>query len=121
MTAMDRNAFVRAVLDLYLGLPDSAARRPSRNDRLLAGQLFDRGIPFEVVTAALHLAAVRRSLQTDTAARLQPVRSLHYFLPLIAEINSSAPDPDYLRYIHRRFTQLLDRLPGQISTASRGR
>lgn len=117
---MDRNAFVRTVLDLYLGLPDTAARRPSSNDRHLAGQLFDRGIPFHVVTAALHLASLRRSLQTNTATPLRPVRSLHYFLPLIAELNTGS-DPDYLRYINDRFTQLLDRQRGQISTGSRGR
>ncbi len=118
---MDRNPFVRAVLDLYLGLPDTAARRPSSNDLNLAGQLFDRGIAFEIVSAALHLASVRRSLQTNTATPLQPVRSLHYFLPLIAELMTSTQDPDYLRYIHARFVQLLDRRPGQIPTGSRGR
>jgi len=118
---MERNAFVRAVLDLYLGLPDTAARRPSRTDRDLAGQLFDRGFPFEIVSTALLLASLRRSLNTNTAPPLQPVRSLHYFLPVITELSASAPHPDYLRHIHARFAQLLDRRRGQISTGSRGR
>jgi len=118
---MDRDAFVHAVLDLYLGLPDTAARRPSSNDLNLARQLFHRGIAFEIVSAALLLASLRRSLHTDSAPSLQAVRSLHYFLPVIAELVASAPDPDYLRHIHVRFAQLIDRQRGQISTGSRGR
>lgn len=117
---MDRTTFVRAVLDLYLGLPDTAARRPSRNDRNLASQLFDRDIPFEIVCAALRLASLRRSMPADTTTPQQPVRSFHYFLPVIAELTATAPDPDYLRYILDRFAQLLDQR-GQISTGSPGR
>jgi hypothetical protein len=118
---MDRNAFVCAVLDLYLGLPDTAARRPSANDRALAGQLFDRGFAFEIVSAALLLASLRRSLKADAAPSLQPVRSLHYFLPVIVELTAAAPDSNYLQHIHSRFSRLRDRLRGQISTGSRGR
>jgi hypothetical protein len=114
---MDRISFIRAILDLYLGLPDTAARRPSRNDHALASQLFDRGIALHVVRAALLLASARRSL---AAPALPLIRSLHYFLPVIEELIASGPSEDYLRYIHRRFGHLPGRPSGQISTERDG-
>lgn len=87
MSTSERNTFVRTVLDLYLGLPHSGARRPSPHDRRLAEQLFDRRVPLELIQAALILAILRRSTRS-TAPPLPPVRSLHYFLPLINELVS---------------------------------
>lgn len=121
MTAMDRTTFVRVVLDLYLGLPDTAARRPSRNDRQLAGQLFDRGVAIEFVSAAMLLASARRSLRTNTTPPLPAVRSLHYFLSVIDELIASKPTPDYLRHVHARWGHLLGRRCGQFPTHSGGR
>ena len=111
MSISDRLNFVRAVLDLFLQLPLSAARRPSRNDRSLAGQLFDRRVPFELIQAALLLATLRRSTRPPEAPLLPPIRSLHYFVPVIDELLASPPDPDYVRYLHHRLRAITDR-PG---------
>jgi hypothetical protein len=121
MTAPDRNSFVRAVLDLYLGLPDTAARRSSRSDINLARQLFNRGVAFEIVSAAMLLASAGRFARTNTAPSPPPVRSLHYFLPVIDELLASRESPDYLRHIHLRFGHLLRRRCRQIPTDSDGR
>jgi len=120
MSTSERNNFVRAVLDLYLGLPHSAARRPSTHDRRLAGQLFDRCVPLELIQAALLLAILRRSARA-TALPLPAIRSLHYFLPIIDELLASPPDPDYLRYIHDRFRLIADRSNGHSPTVPDGR
>lgn len=120
MSTIDRNNFVRAVLDLYLGLPHSAARRPSTHDRRLAGQLFDRCVPFELIHAALLLAILRRSAR-PAAPPLPAIRSLHYFLPLIDEFIASPPDPDYVRYLHDRFRSIAGRPGGHSTTVPDGR
>lgn len=116
MTDSDRNRFIRVVIDLYLGLPDTAARRASRHDRILAGQLFDRGLTIELVRAAMLLASARRSAHADRTTPLQPIRSLHYFLPVVEELTASPPDPTYLRYLFVRFGHLIRRPRGQFAT-----
>ena len=121
MSTTERNSFVRAVLDLYLGLPHSAARRPSRNDRRLAEQLFDRAVPFELIQAALMLAALRRSVRPLDAPPLPPVRSLHYFVPVIDELCASPLDPDYVRYLRARLSAIADRPDGHSPTVPDGR
>lgn len=103
----DRTLFVRGVIALYLGLPHVAARRLSAIDRRLADQLFDRGITLDIVRAAMLLTVARRSARTPAYPQLPPIRSLHYFVPIIDELLASPPDPDYLRYLHVRYRHLL--------------
>ena len=121
MSTTERNSFVRAVLDLYLGLPHAAARRPSPHDRRLADALFDRGVPFELIQAALLLTILRRAQRPLDAPSLPPVRSLHYFVPLIDELLDSPPHPDYLRYLQARIRLILDRSVGHSTTVPDGR
>lgn len=99
---MSRAEYLRRLLDSYCGLPHTAARRPSRNDRLLAGQLFHRRIPLDVIETAFLLAIARRTFRDPKAQPLPPIRSLAYFLPLIDEVLRQPPDPDYLAYIRPR-------------------
>jgi len=120
MSTTERNAFVRAVLDLYLDLPHSAARRPSRNDRRLAEQLFDRSVALQIVRAAMLLAIARRSQRPTDAPPLTPIRSLYYFTPVIDELLTST-DPTFIDHINFRLQHLLTRPDGQIPTFSDGR
>ena len=121
MSSTERNHFVRAVLDLFLGLPHSAARRPSRNDRLLAEQLFDRGIALHIIRAAMLLALARRSQRHIDTPPLTPIRSLYYFTPVIDELLTSTTDPAFIDHINERFQHLLTRPHGHSSTFSDGR
>jgi hypothetical protein len=121
MTTTERNSFVRALLDLYLGLPHSAARRPSPADRRLAGQLFDRGVPFDLIQAAFMLATLRRVNRPLDATPLPPVRSLHYFVPVLTELLASPLDPAYVQYLHDRFHAIAHRPDGHSATVSDGR
>lgn len=95
--------FVSRVLALYLGLPGVAARRSSRIDRNLAATLFHRGITIEQIEAALLLAHLRRSARSSP---LPPIRSLHYFIPVIDEITSEPLSPEWLAYLRRKSTNL---------------
>lgn len=90
---------VKRLLDLYCGLPHTAARKPSANDRSLAIQLCDQDIAFDLIEAALLLAIARRNRRDPQAPPLTPIRSLAYFLPVIEELRLHPLDPEYLRYL----------------------
>lgn len=102
---MSRAEYLKRLLNLYCGLPHTAARRPSLNDRRLAAQLFNRSISLDIIEAALLLALARRNYREPQAPPLQPIRSLAYFLPLIDEILLQPLDPGYLAYLRARVDQ----------------
>lgn len=92
---MSRSEYVVAVLTAYVALPDTACR-PRPADRALAHQLFAEDVPLPLVLDALLLAHARRHLHPGPPP--QPVRSLHYFLPVIRELASI--DPAVLTCLH---------------------
>ena len=95
---MKERDFVAIVLKLYTQLPDTA-QRPRAPDRRLARLWFRQGIPLPEIQAALALAFARRAYRAPSAEPLQPIRSLHYFVPVLAEIRSDTLDPQYLRHL----------------------
>jgi len=99
---MDPKRFVREVLRAYLQLGDTPSRaRPA--DRALAARLHREGIPLESIHAALVLGAARRRFRPPPP--LPPIRSLHYFLPVLEEIRRAGIDPDYVAYLEYRLTE----------------
>jgi hypothetical protein len=105
MSQTDRSRFVDAVLDAYRKTPGTVGI-VRKADRRLATQLFDDGVPLELVTAALALAACRRVCRPKDADPLEPVRSLHYFKPVINELLRGDPDSFFLSYIEDRLRRL---------------
>ncbi|HVT57074.1 MAG TPA: hypothetical protein VHR45_01630 [Thermoanaerobaculia bacterium] len=100
---MSREAYIQALLSLYCGLPDTAARKkPSLPDRQLAAHLFDQGISLFIMETALLLAVARRSTRDPELPPLPPIRSLAYFLPVVEELQHDPPDPGYLGYLRLR-------------------
>ena len=95
--------YVQAVLERYLWLPGTP-RVTSRHDRRCAEMLFRRGVPLDVVLAALMIGVARRTFRGGEP--LPRVRALHYFLPVIEDLEESARDPGYLRYIERKLRPL---------------
>jgi hypothetical protein len=95
---MTERDFVVAVVKLYTRLPGTP-ERPRAPDRSLARQWFKQDIPLPEIEAALALAIARRACRAPSAEPLQPIRSLHYFVPVLAEIRSDALDPEYLRHL----------------------
>lgn len=77
-----------------------------RADRLLAAQLYERGVPVEVVENALTLAAVRRLMRPEGAPPLGTVRSLAYFIPVMEEVLQMRADPNYFRYLRSKLQRL---------------
>ena len=102
---LSQQDYVRRVLDAYRSTPGTAGtiRRP---DRMLAEQLYRRGVSPQVVENALVLAATRRLMRPADAGPRGTVRSLAYFVPVIEEVLELRVSPDYFRYLrHRLQTQ----------------
>jgi hypothetical protein len=104
MTDPRRDRYVREVLTLYRQTPGTRGRATTA-DRRLAEDLHRQGVPAELVRAALLLAAARRAARPADLEPLQTVNSLHYFLPVIREIQQHPLDPAYLHYLAARLDQ----------------
>lgn len=101
---MTEQSYVRALRHLYLQMPNTSGRF-SRSDRQLAQDLHQRGIPLHIIRSALLLGAARRVCRNPTNAPLPPVRSLHYFLPVLDEILLQPLPHGYLQYLESKIAQ----------------
>lgn len=99
--------YVQRVLHVYRTLPQTRGRG-GPNDRRLAENLERKGVPLKLVEAALCLAALRRLQRPTEALPLPPIRSLHYILPILDELQDSPPDEGYIGYLHARLRSLAD-------------
>lgn len=102
---MEQQEYVRRVLDAYRNTPGtlSAVRRP---DRLIAAQLYQRGVSIEVIENAFVLASARRLMRPDDAQPLGAIRSLAYFLPVIEEVLELNGAADYFQYLRQKLDRL---------------
>jgi hypothetical protein len=97
--------YVTAVLLLYLDLPDTPSR-PSAPDRSLARKLHRDAVPLPLVEAALLLGSLRRIERPSDRPPLPKIRSLAYFLPVIAEMQQIPPIHGYLDYLRLKFKNM---------------
>ena len=97
--------YVRRVLDAYCKTPGATGtiRRP---DRVLAAQLYQRGISVSVIENAFVLAATRRLMRPADAPPLSTIRSLAYFLPVIEEVLGLRVSPDYFQYLRHKLERI---------------
>jgi len=97
--------YIRKVLDAYRRTPGTTGVI-RRNDRLLAAVLYDRRVPVTTVENALILAASRRIFRSPDVVPLQPIRSLHYLLPVIDEVLQLRISQDYFRHLQLHIDRL---------------
>jgi len=97
--------YVRQVLEAYRKTPGTmgTVRRP---DRVLATQLFQRGVSVTVIENAFVLAATRRLTRSADAPPLGSIRSLAYFLPVIEEVRELRVSPDYFQYLRHKLQRI---------------
>ena len=100
--------YIRQVLEAYRKTP-GATGMVRRADRLLAAQLYQRGLSVKVIENALVLAASRRLLRPADAPSLGPIRSLAYFLPLIEEVLELRVSPDYFQYLRHKLARAISK------------
>jgi hypothetical protein len=101
----EREDYVRRVLEAYRNTPGTCGtlRRP---DRVLANQLYQRGVPLNKIENALVLAALRRVIRPADAPPLTAVRSLAYFLPVIEEVLEMTVGEEYFQYARQKLRSL---------------
>ena len=97
----DRETYRQAVISLYLRLPHTPPRL-SRFDLRLLHQLWQRQIPLTVIETAFLLASLRRAARRPDAIPLGPIRSLHYFVPVIEELLANPIPESYLAYLRSK-------------------
>ncbi|HSM78805.1 MAG TPA: hypothetical protein VLT57_14305 [Bryobacteraceae bacterium] len=97
--------YIRRVLEAYRKTPATmgTVRRP---DRVLAAQLYQRGVSVSVIENALVLAATRRLMRPADAPSLGTVRSLAYFLPVIEEVLELRVSPEYFQYLRHKLERI---------------
>ena len=97
--------YIRQVLEAYRKTPGTmgTVRRP---DRVLAVQLYQRGVSVNVIENAFVLAATRRLVRPAGAAALGTIRSLAYFLPVIEEVLGMRVSPEYFQHVRRKLERI---------------
>lgn len=98
---VDPCEYVRRLLGAYRTTPGTSGA-VRRADRLLAAQLYERGVPLEAVENAFVLAAARRMIRPADAAPLGTIRSLAYFLPVIEEVLQLKVGKEYFQHLRYR-------------------
>ena len=93
--------YVQRVLAAYRSTPGTTGTI-RRSDRVLAAQLYERGVPLMVIENALVLAAARRLIRRIDSPTLHTIRSLAYFVPVIEEVSSQRLSADYFRYLRQK-------------------
>jgi hypothetical protein len=97
--------YIRRVLEAYSKTPGTmgTVRRP---DRVVALQLYHRGVSVSAIENAFVLAATRRLMRPADAPPLGTIRSLAYFLPVIEEVLGLRVSPDYFRYLRHKLERV---------------
>jgi hypothetical protein len=102
--SLSQEEYVRQVLEAYRKTPGTMGT-VRRADRMLAAQLYQRGLSLKVIENAFVLAATRRFVRPADAPRLGTIRSLAYFLPVIDEILELRVSPDYFEYLRQKLAR----------------
>jgi hypothetical protein len=97
--------YTRQVLEAYRKTPGTIGT-VRRADRMLAAQLYQRGLSVRVIENALVLAAARRLIRRAEAPPLGTIRSLAYFLPVIEEVLELRVSPDYFQYLRHKLDRI---------------
>jgi len=101
----DQEEYIRQVLEAYRQTPGTMGT-VRRADRILAAQLYQRGLSLKVIENALVLAATRRLIRPAGAPPLATIRSLAYFLPVIEEVLELRVTPDYFQYLRSKLKRI---------------
>ena len=97
--------YIRQVLEAYRQTPGTLGT-VRRTDRILAAQMYQRGLSLKVIENALVLAATRRLIRPADAPPLATIRSLAYFLPVIEEVLELRVTPDYFQYLRSKLKRI---------------
>ena len=97
--------YIRQILEAYRQTPGTMGT-VRRLDRVLAAQLYHRGVCASVIENAFVLAAARRLMRPDNALPLGTIRSMAYFLPVIEEVLGMRVSPEYFQHVRRKLERI---------------
>jgi hypothetical protein len=97
--------YIRQVLEAYRKTPGTMGM-VRRADRMLAAQLYQRGVSASMIENAFVLAAARRLMRPINAPPLGTIRSLAYFLPVIEEVLDMRVSPEYFQHVRRKLERI---------------
>jgi hypothetical protein len=100
-----QEAYVRRVLEAYRKTQGTMGT-VRRADRMLAAQLYERGVAVGMIENAMVLAAARRLMRPAGTPPLGAIRSLAYFLPVIEEVLGLRVSPDYFQYLRHKLERV---------------
>lgn len=103
-TSCSRQRYAAEVIRLYRCTP-TVLGRVRRTDHDLALRFFDQGVPLYAVRNALLLGAARRVTNNAFSTPMPPIRSLHYFLPILREVLERPPGHHELEQLARQIRQ----------------
>jgi hypothetical protein len=101
---LSQEEYIHQVLEAYRRTPGTTGT-VRRADRMLAAQLYQRGLSVQVIENALVMAATRRLIRRSDAPPLGTIRSLAYFLPVIEEVLESPISPSYFDYLRHKLAR----------------
>ncbi len=104
-SSSDQRDYVRQAVELYRNTPGTLGR-VRREDRRLGAELHGRGISLSSLEQAFLLAAARRCFRSPDAPPLAPIRSMHYFIPVIDEVLANPLDAGYVAYLKSKLKSL---------------
>jgi hypothetical protein len=114
----DFKEYVKKALELYRHTPGTMGR-VRQQDRRLAGELYHRGVALGTLEEALTLAAARRCFRPPDALPLSPIRSFHYFVPVIEELLANPLPADYFKYLKQKLAKIR-KVPGKMLLGAPG-
>jgi hypothetical protein len=97
--------YIRRVLEAYRQTPGTMGTL-RRRDRVVAAQLYRRGVSASVIENAFVLAATHRLMRAAEAPPLGTIRSLAYFLPVIEEVLALRVSREYFQHVRRKLERL---------------
>lgn len=97
-----KQQYLNKVIELYLNLPETPLRC-GRSDIELACRWYQEEISLSDLDAALLLATARRLSRPQSYS---PIRSLHYFQPIVDEVRREPLSVDYLQYLRNAIERM---------------
>jgi hypothetical protein len=101
----EQQAYIESVRECFLALGCTTLTFGAAEAET-ARQMQQRAIPLAVIEDALLLGACRKYTSWLNGKALEPIRTLLYFEPLIAEIQEKPFPPGYSAYLRKKVKQL---------------
>jgi hypothetical protein len=112
-----QQVFIEEVKKLFLGLVPGAASFTAADHRL-ACRWFSQQIPLPLLEKAFLLGSTRKQVTRINRKDDTPIRSLHYFQPLLEEARQIEAGESYWNHLRRQLQRLTQLTSSQLKPSS---